>query len=85
MRISYIGQKGGTSLHRLRALERQGHKVTLIDPWAWFNKNRWTGLWQYKLGAVGSNTLFGKRLLQMLQKTSPELIWVDQGGWIGRG
>ncbi len=29
--------------------------------------------------------MFGKRLLQMLQKTSPELIWVDQGGWIGRG
>lgn len=85
MRISYIGQNIGTSFHRVRALERDGHDVTLFDPWSWLKQNRWTGLWQYKLGAIGSNTWFGKRLIHALKTASPELIWVDQGEWIGPG
>jgi hypothetical protein len=83
MRISVICANHGTSLHRARAMERLGHSVTVIDPWAWFGKSRWAGIWQCHLGALGSNIWFGARLLRVLQDTAPELVWIDQGEWIG--
>ena len=83
MRIAYIGQHRGTSLHRGRALERLGHAVTIVDPWSWLPKARWVGPWMYRTGAFGSNIFMARRLADAVEQARPELVWVDQGEWLG--
>jgi hypothetical protein len=53
MRIVYIGQGFGTSLHRMRAIERIGHKVKLVDPWSWLGQTPWMTRWLHHLGGIG--------------------------------
>lgn len=83
LRIAYIGPAHGTSLHRARALERLGHAVTHIDPWAWLGRSRWTGRWLYHAGGVGAHLIIGKRLFQDVATSQPDLIWVNQGDFLG--
>ena len=83
MRIAYIGQHQGTSLHRGRALERLGHAVTIVDPWSWLPKARWVGPWIYRTGAFGSNVFLAGKLAKAVANAQPHLVWVDQGEWFG--
>ena len=83
MRIAYIGQHCGTSLHRGRALERLVHAVTIVDPWSWLPKARWAGPWLYRTSAFGSNIFVARRLADAVEQARPDLVWVDQGEWLG--
>jgi len=83
MRIAYIGQHRGTSLHRGRALERLGHAVTIIDPWSWLPQGRWVGPWMHRAGGMGSNILLARRIAEAVAIARPDLVWVDQGEWFG--
>ena len=64
MRIAYVGPHRGTSLHRGRALERLGHAVTIVDPWSWLPKARWVAPWMYRTGAIGSNMLLARNVVE---------------------
>lgn len=81
MKVAYIGQKYGTSLHRAHALERLGHQVSIIDPWRWLGKSKWMSRWLYHLGGFGVGVAISQRLYRAVSQTAPDLIWVNQGAF----
>ncbi|MDE2464396.1 MAG: glycosyltransferase [Alphaproteobacteria bacterium] len=83
MRIVFVGPPSGTSLHRCSALQRLGHETTLIDPRSWLPRARWVGPWMYRTGGIGSNVLIARRLSAAVATAQPDLVWVDQGEWLG--
>ena len=83
LRVAYIGQGHGTSLHRASALRRLGHRVTLIDPWAWLGTSRVASLWVYRTGALGIDRVIAHALLRATSKARPDLIFVNQGEFLG--
>ena len=83
MRIAYVGQARGTSLHRARALERCGHTVVIVDPWSWLPSHKWIGRWIYYTGALGFGLLFDDRIYREVHSARPDFIWVDQGEFLG--
>ena len=85
MRIAYIGPAKGTSLHRARALERLGHNVTVIDPWSWLGDSKWMGRWLYHTGGIGVGLFIDRRIFDEVKKIDPEVIWVNQGEFLGHG
>lgn len=83
MRIAYIGPARGTSLHRARAFERLGHQVTLIDPWTWLGHSEWVSRWLHHAGGFGVGLCIDRRLFAAAATARPELIFVNQGEFIG--
>jgi len=83
LRIAYIGPVQGTSLHRAKALERLGHSVTHIDPWGWLGSSPWVARWRFHTGALGIPYLIDKRLYTEIAASKPELIFVNQGEFLG--
>ncbi len=83
MRIAYIGPAWGTSLHRAHALERLGHDITLVDPWKWLAYPATRARLHFHTGYVGVDALVGGRLFSAVQSAQPELVWVNQGGFLG--
>lgn len=84
MRIAYIGQAHGTCLHRARALERLGHKVTWVSPWSWLGQSKFVSRWLHHAGGFGVGLLIDQRIYREIKQTNPDLIWVNQGEFIGR-
>ncbi len=84
MRIAFIGQSRGTSLHRSRALERLGHDVHVIDPWSWLKNSKWVGAWIYRTGAMGIGVYINQRSLTYIRAIQPEFILVDQGEFLNK-
>jgi spore maturation protein CgeB len=82
MRIAYIGPEWGTSMHRANALERLGHQVTIIDPWAWLGNSAFVKRWIFHLGGIGVGMFINQRIYQEVYKSVPELIWVAQGPFL---
>lgn len=60
-----------------------GHVVTVIDPWRWLGTSKWAGRWAYHFGGLGLDTLLHQQISQETKETSPDLIWVDQGEFLG--
>jgi len=83
LRIAYIGPAHGTSLQRARALERLGHHIGLVDPWAWLGRSKWTGRWLHHAGGIGAHLIIGDRLFHAVAQTRPDLVWVNQGEFLG--
>ena len=83
LKIAYIGPAYGTSLHRARALQRLGHQVTVIDPWSWLGKTKWVSRWLFHAGGIGNGLLINQRLFRETNRTFPDLIWVNQGEFLG--
>lgn len=83
MRIAYIGQTRGTSLQRANALGRLSHVVTLIDPWSWIDSSKWGSRWLFHAGGVGLDYALRSRILRLVSRISPDLIWVNQGEFLG--
>ncbi len=84
MRIAYIGQAHGTCLHRARALERLGHRVTWVNPWSWLGQSKFVLRWLNRAGGFGVGLLIDQRIYREIKQTNPDLIWVNQGEFIGR-
>jgi hypothetical protein len=72
-------------LQRAQALQRLGHSVTVIDPWAWLGKFRLAGPWLYHAGGIGAGAIIGRRLLAAVAAVRPQLVWVNQGEFLGPG
>src|SRR5919106_4024178 len=85
MRISYIGPNAGTSRHRADALRRLGHAVSLVDPWDYLGRSRWVGRWLQHAGALGVPLLIDRPIFQRVRESKPELVWIDQGAFLGPG
>ncbi len=83
MRIAYIGPNWGTSLHRAAALRRLGHDVSIVDPWSYFGRSPWVGRWIHYAGAFGMSKLIDKPVLRNVQEADPDLVWVNQGEFLG--
>ncbi|MFQ5696313.1 MAG: glycosyltransferase, partial [Terriglobia bacterium] len=83
LRIAYIGPEWGTSLHRARALERLRHTVTLIDPWSWLGRSKWVARWLHHAGGFGVGLRIDRRLFEAVAAAKPELIFVNQGEFLG--
>lgn len=83
MRIAYIGAANGTSLHRAKALIRLGHEIAHIDPRSWLPESKWTSRWLHHAGGLGVGIFVQGRLLRMVQQAQPQLVWVDQGEYLG--
>lgn len=79
MRIAYVGEKWGTSLHRAQALERVGHKVVVIDPRSLIPKSIHIARWLHHTGGLGFAWKIEQELLDQIWSYSPELVWVNQG------
>ena len=84
MRIAYVGPASGTSYHRARAMQRLGHTVTIVDPWAWLGTSPWVSRWLWHTGGVGVGLLVDHRVFTEVGNAQPELIWIDQGPFLGR-
>ena len=37
----------------------------------------------HRTGGIGSNAMFGWRLVEAVGQSQPDLVWVDQGEWLG--
>lgn len=83
MRIAYVGEARGTSLQRARALERLGHPVSLIDPSVWLARPAVRARIHYRTGFIGVDRLVKSRLLERVRASRPDLIWVNQGEFLG--
>ena len=84
LRIAYIGPGSGTSLHRARAMERLGHSVTIIDPWAWLGSSPLVARWLWHMGGAGVGLVIDRRIRREVVRARPDIIWIDQGPFLGR-
>lgn len=83
LRIAFIGPAHGTSLHHARALERLGHEVSHIDPWAWLGRSKWAGRWLHHAGGLGVGLRIDRQLFSAVAAARPEFIFVNQGEFLG--
>ena len=83
MKIAYIGTESGTSLQRARALERLGHEVHIVDPWAWLHSTSLSTRANYHSGYILAGVLIDDKLVDMVFGIKPDLIWVNQGEFLG--
>lgn len=81
--ILYVGPDSGTSRHRFAALERLGHTVRLLNPLPALGGPRRMS-WGFKAGYFGLERRIGRELLAELGDARFDVIWVDNGEWIGR-
>ena len=83
MKIVYIGTASGTSLQRARALERLGHEVHIIDPWAWLHRSGLSTRLHFHTGYALSGMLFDNRIVDKVREKNADLVWVNQGEFLG--
>jgi spore maturation protein CgeB len=79
MRILYIGPDSGTCRHRRFALERLGHRVSLVDPYLAYPFPRLTRGWSFKTGALGLAGLVERYVLSLVGDQQFDLALVDGG------
>lgn len=83
MRIAYVGDNWGTSLHRARALQRLGHEVFLVSPRQMLPASRLVDRWLRYTGAAGAGALLNKRIFSLILSHKADLVWVNQGECVG--
>lgn len=83
MKITYIGTESGTSLQRARALARLGHKVHIVDPWAWLQRSKLLARFHFHSKYVLAGLLVDDRIVAEAARLSADLVWVNQGEFLG--
>lgn len=85
--ILYLGHNYGTSRHRADALQRLGHRVELIDPWAFLPQHPFIkkviGKLTYEIGPALFEPFVRRHLLAAIKGRHFDLIWNDQCELIG--
>ena len=85
LRIAYLWSDTGTSLQRAKALERLGHSVTLVEPTSYLPlRSKWMWRWFDRTGGMGVQRFMVGPTLAAVKKIEPDLIWVDQGSYLGK-
>ncbi|MGR8998176.1 MAG: CgeB family protein [Gammaproteobacteria bacterium] len=87
LNILYLGHDYGTSRHRADVLRRLGHRVELIDPWAFLTQQPFIkkviGKLTYEIGTVWMEPYVSRRLLGAIEGKRFDVIWSDQCNLIG--
>lgn len=87
LNILYLGPDYGTSRHRADALRRLGHRVELIDPWAFLPQQPFIkkvmGKLTYEIGPTWMEPYVRRRLLAAINRERFDVIWSDQCNLIG--
>jgi len=81
--ILYVGTNSGTSRHRALALQRLGHDVFIIDPFAFLPDSHFAGVWAWKTGALFLEDFIRRRVLASVPDIRFDLAFVDGGGLVG--
>jgi spore maturation protein CgeB len=81
--ILYIGANAGTSRHRALALQRLGHDIFIVDPFALLPRNRLAGLWAWKTGALFLEDFMRRRVLASIPNTGFDVVLIDGGDLVG--
>lgn len=81
--LLYIGKDAGTSRHRARALQRMGHNVFTVDPFAFLPNNRLARLWAWKTGGLFLEDLMRRQVLKSVWDMKCDLVFVDSGDLVG--
>jgi spore maturation protein CgeB len=81
--ILYIGTNTGTSRHRMLALQRLGHTVSIVDPFALLPDNRFARLWAWRTGCLFLEDLIRRRVLASIPDKRFDLVLVDGGELVG--
>lgn len=81
--ILYVGPDSGTSRHRFLAMQRLGHKLRLVNPLQALGGQHGMS-WGFKTGYLGLERRIKRRLLAELGEARFDVIWVDNGEWLGR-
>jgi hypothetical protein len=83
LRILFLGIGNGTSGHRCAALQRLGHDVTLVSPYAFLPRGRVFRYWTFHTGAAFLERYIQRHILKAAGASQFDLVWVDNGELIG--
>jgi len=81
MKILFIGNNFGTTLHRYQALKRLGHDVFLMDPYKYMPTNWLVGKWVHETGAWGLAAWVKRNVLGAIRRMQFNLVLVE-GGYV---
>lgn len=77
--ILYIGPDSGTCRARRLALERMGHRVKVVDPFAALPLGNLARIWSFKTGGFGFGALVRNHIAASLGSETFDLAYVDSG------
>ncbi len=81
--ILFIGAGKGTSGHRARALERMGHRVTLVNPRNSLPKSRVINYWNNHTGCALLGDTWARRILGRLPRRTFDLVFLEGNELVG--
>jgi len=81
--ILFLGANGGNALKRANALRRLGHDVKLIDPYSLVPFKNIVGRLIYYGGGLLIESYLKKKITPIIKKCSYDVIFVDNGEFIG--
>lgn len=81
--ILYIGTNAGTSRHRALALQRLGHNVFIVDPFAFLPNNHFSSLWAWKTGGLFLEDFIRRRTLASIRDMRFDLTLINGGELVG--
>ncbi len=81
--VLYIGADTGTSRHRAIALQRLGHNVFIVDPFAFLPQSRIAGLWVWKTGGLFLDDFIRRRVLTRIRDRRFDLAFINGGELVG--
>lgn len=87
LKILCLGQNYGTSRHRADAMRRLGHRVELINPWAFLPQQPFIkkviGKLTYEIGPAWMESYVRRRLLAAINGKRFDVIWSNECELIG--
>jgi spore maturation protein CgeB len=83
MKIAFVGTPVGTTLHRINAMKRLGHAVSIIRPRPVWCETRLGRSYFFQTSAFGFQTIISRYLEHQLINLRPDIIWVNQGEYLG--
>ncbi len=79
MNVLFIGADNGTARHRSLALQRLGHRVVPVSPYAFLPHNPLVNSWVFRTGAAFLGSHIRRRVLRAVGASCFDLVWIDSG------
>jgi hypothetical protein len=83
MNIAFVGSPIGTTLHRINAMRRLGHGVTVVTPRPDWSESRSWRTYFFQTSGFGLQAMLAAHLERQVSRLRPDLIWVNQGEYLG--